>query len=90
MTEQPSPTPASGDVWAELIDAEPNPALRALYADRRALGIARYGVPLQRGNGRDTARDLREELLDGMAYARALGDAEAVEVLRGLLARRVG
>lgn len=82
---QPAPAPTSGDVWQELIEAEADPALRTLYVDRRAVGVARYGVPLQRDNGRDTARDLREELLDGMAYAQALGRPDVVAALRALL-----
>ena len=70
--EQPAPSPGTGDVWQEVIDGEPLAVLRELYGARRALGVARYGTPLQRGNGRDTARDLEEELLDALAYATAL------------------
>jgi len=79
---QPDPLPAEGDVWAELIDGEPVAELRALYMDRRALGIERYGVPLQRGNGRDHRADLLQELLDGMAYAQAAGLPSVVAALR--------
>ena len=82
---QPPPTHTAGDVWAELIDAETSPTLRALYVERRALGIARYGVPLQRGNGRDAVQDLREELLDGMAYATQAGKRGHAVLLRMLL-----
>jgi hypothetical protein len=39
-------------------------------AARRALDIQRYGVHLQPFNGRDVVRDLYEELLDGMVYAK--------------------
>lgn len=68
----PPPTPSTGDVWAEVI-ASPVARLvpAALVADcraRRELGIARYGVPLQRGNGRDTTLDAYEEGLDLLAY----------------------
>jgi hypothetical protein len=35
---------------------------------RNALGIERYGVPLQPDNGRDSILDALEELLDGSAY----------------------
>lgn len=42
---------------------------------RRRIGIARYGRPLQAHNGRDALRDLREELLDALAYS----EQEAVE-----------
>lgn len=37
---------------------------------RRQLGISRYGMPLQAGNGRDALQDLYEELLDACAYIR--------------------
>lgn len=74
----PPPTPSTGDVWAEVI-ASPVARLvpSALVADcraRRELGIDRYGVPLQRGNGRDHRLDAREEALDLVAYLHA-GDA---------------
>lgn len=38
-------------------------------AERRRLGVARYGTPLQAGNGRDAEADLRQELLDACAYS---------------------
>lgn len=82
---QPAPSGGEGDVWAELIGAETDPALRALYIQRRGVGIDRYGTPLRRGNGRDTYRDLREELLDATAYAQALHRPSMVEQLRWLL-----
>jgi hypothetical protein len=37
---------------------------------RKALGIKRYGVALQPGNGRDNMRDFYEELLDATVYFR--------------------
>lgn len=46
------------------------PELAAELAKRRDLGLARYGQPLQAHNRRDPIRDLLEECLDGMAYAR--------------------
>ena len=36
---------------------------------RRQLGIQRYGTALQPFNGRDSLRDLLDELLDGATYA---------------------
>lgn len=39
-------------------------------ADRRQVGISRYGAALQTWNGRDNLLDLYEELLDGAIYAR--------------------
>lgn len=37
---------------------------------RREVGIERYGTALQVGNGRDSLRDLYEELLDATCYVR--------------------
>jgi len=39
---------------------------------RKAVGLQRYGTLLQPHNGRDTLRDLYEELLDACNYARSL------------------
>ncbi|BDZ52569.1 hypothetical protein GCM10025867_48100 (plasmid) [Frondihabitans sucicola] len=39
---------------------------------RKAVGIQRYGQGLQPFNGRDTLRDIYEEILDSAAYFRAL------------------
>lgn len=83
--EQPAPTPGTGDVWQEIIDGEPLAVLRELYEARRALGVERYGTPLQRDNGRDTARDLEEELLDALAYATALEWWGVATVIRVVL-----
>jgi hypothetical protein len=38
-------------------------------SERRRLGVARYGTPLQVGNGRDAKADLAQELLDALAYS---------------------
>jgi hypothetical protein len=35
---------------------------------REAVGIERYGQPLQPGNGRDVMRDVWEETVDQVAY----------------------
>lgn len=40
--------------------------------ERRQVGIRRYGTALQPFNGRDAARDLYEELIDGAVYAKQL------------------
>lgn len=84
-TQQPPPRASTGDVWQELIDDEPDETLAEWFAHRRVLGIARYGVPLQRDNGRDPRRDLREELLDALAYAQQCDLTAVVGLLRGLL-----
>lgn len=75
---QAAPVPGEGDVWAELIaDGERRqsipPRVLDLMRERRQVGIDRYGVPLQRGNGRDGMRDLLEELLDAVAYSALCG-----------------
>lgn len=82
--EQPAPLPGTGDVWQEVIDVEPLAVLRELYEARRALGVARYGTPLQRGNGRDHLRDALEEALDLMAYLMAANVGAGVDVARTL------
>lgn len=74
---QPDPVAGEGDVWAEIIAGLPPGPLRDAATARRQLGIDRYGVPLQRNNGRDTARDMLEEALDCMAYACAIHDTES-------------
>lgn len=105
VVEQPAPTPSAGDVMAGLstiVAASYNVDEAADLLDgieaRRLLGIERYGVPLQRGNGRDPDVDLLQELIDAAAYAvqgnrlilavRLVEDA--VRVLRDLRAREVG
>lgn len=73
-TDQPMPVPGDGDCWAELMAAMG--AEHPLYDDagaRRALGIARYGGPLQRNNGRSIERDIHEERLDLAVYLWAGG-----------------
>lgn len=75
---EPPPIQAAGDVWQELIDECDDDALRALFVARRQMGIDKYGTPLQRDNGRNHRKDILEELLDAVAYARA-GDMVAIE-----------
>lgn len=58
--DQPLPTEGQQDVQSALI---------ARLEERRALGIERYGRPLQTFNGRKALQDLLEELLDGANYA---------------------
>jgi hypothetical protein len=57
--QQPPPSPASGDIWLDVIE---------LMHHRRLLGIKRYGTPLQAHNGRDALVDARDEALDMVAY----------------------
>jgi len=68
LDPQPPPLSGVGDVWAEIIATLPPGRLRDLCIERRQQGIDRYGVPLQRGNGRDFAVDAGQEALDKAAY----------------------
>jgi hypothetical protein len=58
--DQPLPTEGQENVQDALIER---------IKERRALGVQRYGRPLQTFNGRVATRDLLEELLDGATYA---------------------
>lgn len=58
---QPAPVNTGGESVHDLLVAE----LQA----RKALGLAKWGVPLVEDNGRDPARDQVEELGDALAYA---------------------
>lgn len=72
LDPQPDPVAASGDVWAEIIAELPDGhILRPLAIARRQQGIDRYGVPLQRDNGRDHLMDALQEALDLMVYLKA-------------------
>lgn len=89
--EQPLLTLSTGDMWAELIDEAESwggfgPILPLCRA-RRQVGIERYGVPLQAGNGRDNRRDLIEELLDAAVYAWAENEVTMALELLGMVRR---
>lgn len=73
ITDQPDPTPATGDVWALVI---------ADMAERRRVGIARYGTPLQPGNGRDALVDAYQEALDLAVYLRQAIEERHIEAQR--------
>jgi hypothetical protein len=62
--DQPLPTPNDSIDIQTLVIAD--------IAQRRRLGIQRYGTALQANNGRDALRDLYEELLDAACYIRQL------------------
>lgn len=89
LPDQPPPTPAEGDLWADLIETVGGTDLTPLVPlmqERRALGIERYGTPLQRDNGRDHLVDAQQELLDAAVYLWAAGrDDDAMRVLDVLL-----
>lgn len=88
--EQPAPIPGTGDVWQEVIDGlDLDDPIRPICLARQALGRKNYGTPLQRGNGRDEARDTDEELADVLVYARAEYDDETMEDAKRALRRRL-
>lgn len=97
LPDQPPPTPGAGDVWQHMIETL---AAEGLYADlvpamreRRELGIARYGTPLQIHNSRDHRIDAMQELLDAAVYLWAAGDvsdARRCLFMASALLRRVG
>ena len=47
-------------------------ALASLLQQRYEMGLAKYGQPLMSDDGRDSARDAAEELLDALCYATAM------------------
>lgn len=74
LLPQPAPTPATGDVWADVIAIVrptrlPDDPLVADMEARRQQGIERYGTPLQVDNGRDGGADAYQEALDAIAYS---------------------
>jgi hypothetical protein len=64
VAEQPAPIPNDRPAIQDLVAAD--------IAERKRVGIERYGTPLQGFNGRDALRDLYEELLDACQYVRQL------------------
>jgi hypothetical protein len=75
--DQPLPIPNDGPGMHDLVIADLQPwnssahlRLAAELEKRRDLGMARYGSLLQAHNGRDALRDLLDECLDGIVYAR--------------------
>lgn len=80
--DQPLPVGGHGaDILGELVER---------LQERQVVGLRRYGRPLQAFNGRDAARDLEDELLDGAAYARQVGrELAALELAVVALGRRV-
>ncbi|MFE0490152.1 hypothetical protein [Streptomyces griseoaurantiacus] len=64
LRERPGDQPLPAEGQENVQDA-----LIAHIRQRKALGVQRYGRPLQTFNGRDAVRDLLEELLDGATYA---------------------
>jgi hypothetical protein len=58
---EPPPVAGDGDMWAEVISD---------MTERREFGLAKYGTPLQRWNGRNASVDAYQEVLDLIVYLR--------------------
>lgn len=87
--EQPAPVANDNPPTWELVIADIESGhLRApqVIADARArdaIGRARYGTPLQAGNGRDSLRDAYEESMDLVVYLKNhMLDPETAPALR--------
>jgi hypothetical protein len=92
--QQQAPQPGRGDMWASVIeryDGQINPALVDIFRARREQGLAKYGVPLQAGNGRDICKDLADETLDRIVYAEQAAQErpEFADIMRGMQARDI-
>lgn len=65
-----------------------NPSIHDLVIkdieDRKQFGLEKYGTVLQAGNGRKTAVDLHQELLDAVCYSRSLIE-EQNAIIKALL-----
>ena len=62
IADQPSPIINDRPAIQDLVLAD--------VAERKRIGIERYGTPLQGFNGRDALVDLYQELLDACVYVR--------------------
>lgn len=60
--EQPAPKSADGPAIVDLVVSD--------LAERKRLGVERYGMALQAHNGRDALRDAYEEAMDLCVYLR--------------------
>jgi hypothetical protein len=92
--QQAAPQPGRGDMWASVIeryDGQINPALVDIFRARREQGLAKYGVPLQAGNGRDICKDIADETLDRIVYAEQAAQErpEFADIMRGMQARDI-
>ena len=65
-TDQPLPVTNDRPFVQDLVIAD--------MEERKALGIQKYGTPLQSGNGRDMLLDAYQEALDLTVYVRGLMD----------------
>lgn len=60
--EEPAPIPNDRPAVWDLVVAD--------MIERNAVGTAKYGTPLQAGNGRDSLVDAYQECLDLIVYLR--------------------
>lgn len=96
--DQPLPKPGTGPSMHDLAIADltasgwpGSTAAAELLAARKRIGIDRYGSILQCGNGRDSLRDLVEELGDGVVYARqAIEEGRLPGVARAVIRAAYG
>lgn len=63
-TEQPNPITNDLPIITLLVIQD--------FDERMAMGVEKYGKPLQPNNGRDPLIDLYQELMDGCLYLRQL------------------
>jgi hypothetical protein len=84
LQPEPPPTPGTGDLWLDVIERTTDPVLRELYVARRAQGLARYGAPLQRDNGRNHLCDAVQEAVDLVVYLEAAAQRELQAEAEGL------
>lgn len=87
--QQAAPRPGRGDMWQQVIEryvGKIQPALLEVFRQRREMGLAKYGTPLQAGNGRSVFKDLAGETLDRIVYAEqaATERPELAEVMLGI------
>lgn len=77
--DQPAPEPTGGESMHDLVAGDltiwwPEGAgvewMRAELAERKRIGLDRYGTVLQAGNGRDALVDAFQEALDLTVYLR--------------------
>lgn len=64
MSDQPAPVKNDNPAIVDLVMQD--------FAERKRLGIERYGVALQAHNGRNMLQDLYEELLDASIYIKGV------------------
>lgn len=82
---EPPPTPGTGDVWQEIIDALPETdPLRPLAIERRQQGLVSYKTPLQRDNKRIHLKDALQEAMDLWAYLTAANLPNAALTARSM------